>query len=492
MDTRPPELRVAPPQPAVDGHFAGSLTDDLKGELRFWVSLSVAALAIAGALALLLAFSRVPGADAIMPWDPQSLFEKGLVAHVTFAFVVWYVGLQAALTVFVSGPLMTDSPWQVWIGKAGAGLGLASFVLLLIPVLLDLGDASLNNYVPVIIHPFFYIGLAVLALGVMCTIARLMINMVNSRHVEPLTFAISCAGAIFILAVGCIMIAWSTMPEDMHPETWNERLFWGGGHVLQFANTALLIAAVGGLTRVALGEMPLSGRLWTVVFLALVAGAACGPLIYFIHPTASPAETTAFTSLYWWVLAIPSAIPLLAVTWMLARDRRLMTHVPELTGLGVMLLLFGVGGAFGYFESSTDTRTPAHYHAMLIAVTLTFMMFFFAVLVPALSKRTSRPKVRVLIYTLLGFGQLIHSTGLFMAGWLGVARKTAGAEQGLDTLGKVLSMGLMGTGGLIAVIGGVMFVVSAIKCLRRPVDDAGQSVYSQHSPTPSAVLAEAK
>ena len=478
MDTRPLDLRVSPPEPAVDGHFAGSLTDELKSELRFWVTLSVAALAIAGGLALLLAFSRVPGADAVMPWDPQSLFEKGLVAHVTFAFVVWYVGLQAALTVFVTGPLMTKAPWQYWIGKAGAGMGLASFILLLLPVLLDLGEASLNNYVPVLTHPFFYIGLAMLSLGVICTIARLMIGMSHSRQVEPLTFAVACAGVIFILAVICILIAWSTMPDGMHPETWNERLFWGGGHILQFANTALLVAAVGGLTRVCLGEMPLTGRLWTAVFLAFVAGSACGPLIYAIHPTASPDETTAFTSLYWWVLAIPVSVPLLALSWMLLRDRALITKVPELAGLGVMLILFGVGGGFGYFESSTDTRTPAHYHAMLIAVTLAFMMFFFAVFVPSLAKRTARPRVRVLVYTLLGFGQLIHSTGLFMAGWLGVARKTAGSEQGLDTMGKVMSMTLMGTGGLIAVVGGVMFVVAAIRCLSRPVDDPGQTRYS--------------
>jgi len=195
-DTLAQKASALGPEPAVDGHFAGSLTPALAGELKAWAWLSVSALAIAGGLALLLAFSRVPGAETILPWEPQSLFNRGLVAHVTFAFVVWYLGLQAAITVFVSGRVATGEPWEAALGKVGAGLGLASFALLLLPVLLDLGEASINNYVPVLTHPFFYIGLAVLALGVACPIFRLLIPIVRSRGVEQMTFAVACSMAV--------------------------------------------------------------------------------------------------------------------------------------------------------------------------------------------------------------------------------------------------------------------------------------------------------
>jgi hypothetical protein len=86
----------------------------------------------------------------------------------------------------------------------------------------------------------------------------------------------------------------------------------------------------------------------------------------------------------------------------------------------------------------------------------------FLALVPLLAnKRPGRTKARWLLLWLYGAGQGLHSLGLFLAGSAGVARKTAGADQALDSAWKMASMGVMGLGGLIAVIGGVMFVILA-------------------------------
>ena len=56
-------------------------------------------------------------------------------------------------------------------------------------------------------------------------------------------------------------------------------------------------------------------------------------------------------------------------------------------------------------------------------------------------------------------GQLLHITGLVWSGGYGVQRKIAGADQVLSGIEQVAAMGLMGLGGLIAVIGGVLFLV---------------------------------
>ncbi len=48
----------------------------------------------------------------------------------------------------------------------------------------------------------------------------------------------------------------------------------------------------------------------------------------------------------------------------------------------------------------------------------------------------------------------------------GVQRKAAGAEQLLRTPQEITAMALMGLGGLIAVIGGLMFLVLAINAMR--------------------------
>ena len=60
----------------------------------------------------------------------------------------------------------------------------------------------------------------------------------------------------------------------------------------------------------------------------------------------------------------------------------------------------------------------------------------------------------------------MHIAGLVWSGGYGVQRKVGGAEQVLRTGGEIAGMGLMGLGGLIAIIGGLLFVVVVIRAVR--------------------------
>ena len=75
-------------------------------------------------------------------------------------------------------------------------------------------------------------------------------------------------------------------------------------------------------------------------------------------------------------------------------------------------------------------------------------------------------------------GQLMHIAGLLWSGGYGVQRKVAGAEQVLHDLPQVAGMALMGAGGLVAIVGGVLFVVVMVRALqpalRRRLRTAGQ------------------
>jgi hypothetical protein len=68
---------------------------------------------------------------------------------------------------------------------------------------------------------------------------------------------------------------------------------------------------------------------------------------------------------------------------------------------------------------------------------------------------------------LYGAGQLMHIVGLVWSGGYGVQRKVAGAEQVLRSSGEVAGMGLMGLGGLLAIVGGLLFVVVVVGAMRR-------------------------
>ena len=64
-------------------------------------------------------------------------------------------------------------------------------------------------------------------------------------------------------------------------------------------------------------------------------------------------------------------------------------------------------------------------------------------------------------------GQLLHVAGLVWSGGYGVQRKVAGAAEALRGTGEIVAMGVMGLGGLIAVIGGTLFLVLAFGAVLR-------------------------
>lgn len=456
---------------AVDGQFAGALTPVLARELFGWVTLPLLALALAGLLALLIALMRVPGVEEILAIGGQTFFERALVGHVTFAFVVWYLGVQGALTVLITAKDLRQSGlelagWGMFVGRLGVYAAGFSLILMLIPALIDLGPPLANNYVPVLHHPLFYAGLAFLAFGLACPVVRLLVLIRAHCTVEPVTLGVAAAGVIFLIAMLCIVIAWMVRPELADLEAVSDFVIWGGGHVLQFANTVLLLCAFYLITRIALGETPVSARLFKAAMFILVAGTAAGPLLYLTHAAGDPAQRELFTNLYWFALPLPTALVLLGTFALLVRRfADVRAGAPEIVGVLVSLLLFSYGGVLGFFEGSVDTRTPGHYHAELIAVTLAFMALYFALFLPVLERRTERRRSRTLMYVLLGLGQFLHSSALFLAGTFGVARKTVGADQGLDSTEKLISMSMMGLGGVIAVAGGVMFVVLAGRLL---------------------------
>jgi len=63
-------------------------------------------------------------------------------------------------------------------------------------------------------------------------------------------------------------------------------------------------------------------------------------------------------------------------------------------------------------------------------------------------------------------GQLAHVAGLAWSGGYGVQRKV-GAEQVLRSVEQTLAMGMMGLGRLVAVAGGMLFLVLALHAILR-------------------------
>jgi heme/copper-type cytochrome/quinol oxidase subunit 1 len=135
------------------------------------------------------------------------------------------------------------------------------------------------------------------------------------------------------------------------------------------------------------------------------------------------------------------------------------------------MLLFVAGGLIGLTIQGSNVKIPAHYHGCIVGVTLALMGLVHHLL-PQLGYRAARGRLAVLQPWLYAIGQLLHIVGLVWSGGYGVQRKVAGAEQVLRSAAEVAGMGLMGLGGLLAIAGGLLFVVVVAGAMRAPATEA--------------------
>lgn len=449
--------------------FYGATLDDpaARRELRGWCALAILALAVAGVFALLLALSRTPGIDSMVPW-PLAFFRKALVVHVVFAFIVWFLAVLGAVMQLAAWRIAGGRPLLAGMGRIGLVLAAAACVLLFLPAFLDRGVPTLNNYVPAIIDPLYYAGLGMLALGLTLPVARLLATPVSATHPpDGLSTAGLAAAVVFCLALVCFGVAYRHLAGQVPSHAFNEELFWGGGHLLQFISTILMIGAWSVLGRLSLGEGIFPERLVKGAVIFLVVCALPAPAFYFVFPPFAAEQTLAFSGLLW--ALGPPTVAVAGAGIVAARRRGPLASLPWGDPVFLCLVLsigvFAVGGFLGMFIDGADTRTPAHYHGVIAGVTLAFMGLFLGLLLPLIGRAPQLGRLVKGLVIAFAAGQTLACIGLFVAGGYGAPRKVAGDAQGLHDLGAIIGMSLNGFGALIAVIGGVLFIVVAAKAL---------------------------
>ena len=219
-----PRSRAAPP-PARESA--------VQRELIGWAWLAVGALAVAGVFALLSALSRIPGMEKTPFW-PIDFFYKGLVIHVVFSLVIWLQGVFAFLVSVATLKLAGDDVRAAPLGRIGQGVVLVAFPFLFAPAFLEATQPELTNYIPIIRHPAYDLGLLALALGVLAPVVRLLINLPGRlTSAPPLAVAMALGGFVYVLALICFGVAATLLAQSGELAS-REELFWGGGHVLQF------------------------------------------------------------------------------------------------------------------------------------------------------------------------------------------------------------------------------------------------------------------
>lgn len=444
--------------------FVLPVPDDARCYLaRGWLWLGVMALLVSGIFSLLLVLSRTPYIQGIIPWI--DFFHTALVIHVDLSVLVWFLAFGGVFWSINSTNRFIRLGWSALIISA---VGAAIMVM---AAFSDNANPLMSNYIPVLQNKLFITGLLVFGCGIVLLIWRSMtaIPQVGQRmrSTGALRFGLNAAAISMVMALMAFIWTYLAMPDFIAGKAYYELLFWGGGHMLQFTYTLLMLVAWLWLASVSGVRVPLSPRVVLLLFAMGLVTVFAAPLIYYAHSITSVEHIKLFT----WLMAYGGSLatlPLgLAILYGFFYSVPASGVQPPIrSALLTSMILFGLGGGIGFLIQGSNVTIPAHYHGSIVGVTLAFMGMTYDLL-PRFGYAQPNLRLAHIQPYVYGGGQLLHVLGLVWSGGYGVQRKVAGTEQALDGVEKIVSMGLMGLGGLIAIIGGLLFLVIVFISFRK-------------------------
>jgi hypothetical protein len=448
--------RVADAPLSREGGFSLPVPTDARRRLAAgWLKLALVSLILSGVFSLLLVLSRAPYVKDVFPL--VDFFHVALVVHVDLSVLVWFLAFGGVLWSINSTSRAIGMGWlALWLAVAGtAVMSAAPFV--------GEGRPIMANYIPVLDEPVFMTGLGLFAAGFLVLVLRSMAAVprvgVRPGAAGALRFGLNSSAVSAAVALLAFGWSWVALPDGLDPRAYYELLFWGGGHVLQFTYTLLMFVAWLWLLDAMDAPVPLTPRLAILLFAVGLVAVFLTPVIYLAWGVGSVEHHRMLT----WLMQFGGGLAILpfalAVVIGLVRAPRLtVDRRPFAAALITSLILFGSGGIIGLMIHGSNVKIPAHYHGCIVGVTLALMGLTY-VLLPAMGYARPSPRLAHWQPWVYGAGQLMHVLGLVWSGGYGVQRKVAGAAQALRSTQEIVAMGVMGLGGLIAVIGGVLFLV---------------------------------
>jgi cytochrome c oxidase subunit I len=439
-------------------------TTEQRALTRAWLWLGLLALVGSGVFSILLVAARTPG---INQWLPVAdFFRVALVVHVDLSVGVWFAAMAGMLWSLNATPRVESWSW-VALGLCGGGT-----VLMALGAFISPGTPIMANYIPVLEGPMFLAGLVAFAAGFALQVLRALIAAPRLGGMfggaDALRFGLNASAVSAAIALMAFVWSLAVVPTALDGKAYYEILFWGGGHALQFTWTLLMLVGWLWLAQACGARVPLSPRIALLMFALALASVFVTPYAYLAHDVATVEHRNLHTAAMRFgggVAILPVA---LAVLLSLLPLRGIeATRRPLRAALVSSMLLFAAGGLIGLLIGGNNVKIPAHYHGCIVGVTLALMGLVYQLL-PRLGYGTPQGRLAVAQPYLYGAGQLLHIVGLVWSGGYGVQRKVAGSEQVLRSSAEVAGMGLMGLGGLLAIVGGLLFVVVVVRALRQP------------------------
>ncbi|MDP5110436.1 MAG: cbb3-type cytochrome c oxidase subunit I [Rickettsiaceae bacterium] len=452
-----------------------------------WLKNGVIALAIAGLYSIVLVLLRTPQLSHL--FADKSMFKSALVIHVNLSVLVWLLSIMAM-------------SWSLNNFKTGFEriYSILAFLGMLLMALSPLYPESvpvMNNYIPMLENIAFILGLSLFGVGVLCfavqTVFTSFTRCYDDYGGRLIAIANFTSSLMFILVWCCFALSYKALSDlveivPLDLDFYYEMLYWSGGHLLQFIYTQLLMLVLLSLVEAWKGgEVKFSSAYEVLLALNFFLS-----LAVFVGHARFDVGDGSFKEFYTLHMiytggVVPTIfIALLYFEIFQGRRKNIAGFIP--VSFLASSLLFLSGGLIGVIISGVNVTIPAHYHGSIVGISVALMglsyLFCFRSKIQEsisgnlgvigkflITSKKEQPgyglKTASWQVIILTVGQLLHVAGLALAGGYGVLRKSPNGDIALSA--KVY-MGMVGGGGLIAIIGGLMFVYICVRNLYQSSD----------------------
>lgn len=272
--------------------------------------------------------------------------------------------------------------------------------------------------------------------------------------------------------------------------------FWSFGHSAQQINLAAMVAVWYALATLTTGAKPLNEKLSRFAFLLYILFINLGSVHHLLADPGPSGANRIFNTSYAMYLAvvasmihafsIPSGVEIAqrakGYTGLFGWLIRAPWREPGFSALVISMVMFGfIGGVTGVIQGMMQLNllahntlmVPGHFHATVVAGTTLAFMGLAYYLVPLMTQKqlVGRAWARWQPY-IYGFGLLLLISGMWLSGRAGVPRRSwdvfdfGGSPFATDVYNAASgTLALLGIGGVIAVIGGAIFVIIMVSTL---------------------------
>ena len=457
-----------------------------------WLKNGIWALALAGFYSIVLVILRTPQLSQII--SDKSVFKSSLVIHVNLSVLAWLLSITCIIWSYGSR--------RLYFSNVFSKLALAGIALMTISPLIGQSNPIMNNYVPILENVWFIIGLSLFGSSILYFSILVFINSFHDFSLKEEKYTAQIlpvvkltSSLMYIMVWGCFVLSYKEVMalSNIFPieiDYYYELLFWSGGHLLQFIYTQIVMFVWLVLAELWIGKGLIYYKVYSSLF---VINFILSLFVFYGHLAYQMPEyefTVFFTKHMQYCGGIaPTLLMAVLVTdiFKFTRIKNNLTFVA--IAFMASILVFFAGGLIGVLISGINLSIPAHYHGSIVGISLAFLGFayifcfrdsVFAIPDQTLGKKlftfslsseqsnyvsnspsnySKWPNIQLIIIT---FGQLLHIAGLALAGGYGILRKNPDGE---IALAAKFYMGMLGGGGLIAIIGGLMFVYICAKRL---------------------------